>query len=515
LGRPIKKILIANRGEIAVRVIRTCREMGISTVAVFSDADRTMPHVLMADEAYHIGLSPAQESYLAMEKLIGAAKRSGADAIHPGYGFLAENADFAQKVKDEGIIFIGPPPAAIRAMGDKTEARKLAKSVGVPIVPGTVEPIKAEEEAREFLEQNGFPILIKAAAGGGGKGMRVVSKPEEFTTLFRAAQSEAASAFGDGRIYLEAYLKHPRHIEVQILADEFGNAIHLGERECSIQRRHQKVIEESPSVIVDDALRSTMGNTAVRVAKACGYVNAGTVEFLVDQTGRFYFLEMNTRIQVEHPVTELRTGIDLVAEQITIATGQRLLLSQDQVSFIGHSIECRIYAEDPQNNFMPSTGTITHLKSGQGFGVREDRGIEQGKDVSVYYDPMISKVIVWGRSRQEAIARMKRALQEYEILGVTTNIPLNLFVLNHPKFRTGEFDTHFLDEYWTSRPDDLNEAEKTAAVAVGALCNAEQLLTKSISGSHTQFQSSGGSDTAQRGNTHSKWLHQRNNAMRE
>lgn len=470
-ARSIKKVLIANRGEIAVRIMRTCREMGIRTVAVFSDPDRSMPHVLDADEAYHIGAAPSRESYLAIGKIIATAKRAGADAIHPGYGFLAENALFAQAVCDAGLTFVGPAPESIKVMGDKTEARRLMIQAGVPVVPGTTDAIASVDQAEEFCSRYGFPILLKAAAGGGGKGMRTVHRSEELQSSLESARSEALSAFGDGRVYAEKYLERPRHIEFQILADEHGKIIHLGERECSVQRRHQKIIEETPSVIVDDELRSRMGEIAVQAARACNYHNAGTIEFLVDARRNFYFLEMNTRLQVEHPVTELRTGLDLVALQLQIAMGDHLPMGQEDVNFRGHAIECRIYAEDPTNRFLPSTGTIVHLKPAQGPGIREDRGVDVGGEISVYYDPMISKLIAWGMTRGEAISRMRRALREYEIMGVRTNIPLNQYVLSSPKFISGDFDTHFLDV--SLEPDVLlgttTETERVAAAIVSAL----------------------------------------------
>jgi len=439
-----RKILIANRGEIAVRIMRTCRELGVGTVAVYSDADAAMPHVFAADEAYRIGPPPSRESYLRIDTLLDVARRSGAEAIHPGYGFLAENPVFAAAVADAGLIFIGPPASAIRAMGDKTSARSLVKKAGVPIVPGTEEPLRNVEEARTFIRTHGTPALLKAAAGGGGKGMRVVHTVDELPSAFAQAQSEARSAFGDERIYIEKYLEQPRHVEIQILADAHGSVIHLGERECSIQRRHQKIIEESPSVLVDEAIRAAMGETACRAARACGYVNAGTIEFLVDRSRNFYFLEMNTRLQVEHPVTELRTGLDLVAEQLKIAAGQPLGIRQEDVRWSGHAIECRICAEDPANDFFPSTGRITQLRPAQGPGMREDRGIEVGSEVSLFYDPLLSKVIAWADDREHAIARMIRALREYEVTGVTTNVGVHLFVLQHPEFRAGTYDTGFL-----------------------------------------------------------------------
>ena len=468
--RPIRKILIANRGEIALRVIRTCREMGIRTVAVYSAADRTAPHVLAADEALPIGPPPSRESYLHIGRILGAASASGADAIHPGYGFLSENPEFARRVQDAGLVFIGPSPETIASMGDKTAARSLASGAGVPTVPGTAGPVSGGPEATEFCARHGYPVLVKAAGGGGGKGMRIVREESELIPSLRGAASEARSAFGDERVYIEKYFEDPRHIEIQVLADSRGNTVHLGERECSIQRRHQKVVEESPSVIVDERMRSRMGETAVMVARACGYKNAGTVEFLVDGEKNFYFLEMNTRLQVEHPVTELRTGLDLVALQILIAKGEDLPFTQEGVRFRGHAIECRICAEDTENNFLPSTGTITHLRAPAGPGIRDDRGVEQGDEIGVYYDPMMAKLIAWGGTRDEAIARLVRALREYELLGVRTNIPLCLFVLTHPRFAAGDISTHFIGRYFS--PGTLLAGapiEEGAAAAVCAL----------------------------------------------
>jgi acetyl-CoA carboxylase biotin carboxylase subunit len=472
---PFRKILIANRGEIAVRIMRTCRELGVQTVAVYSDADQFMPHVLAADEAYRIGPPPSRESYLRIETLLETARTSGADAIHPGYGFLAENAAFAAAVADAGITFIGPPASAIRGMGDKTSARALVKRAGVPIIPGSEAPIRDVQEVRDFVRLHGFPVLLKAAAGGGGKGMRVVRTPDEIAPAFAQAQSEAGSAFGDDRIYVEKYLDHPRHIEVQILADAHGSVIHLGERECSIQRRHQKIIEESPSVLLDEAMRTAMGETACRAAAACGYVNAGTIEFLVDESRQYYFLEMNTRLQVEHPVTELRTGLDLVAEQLRIAAGEPLSMRQEDVHWRGHALECRICAEDPAHDFFPSSGRISYIRPAQGPGMREDRGVEAGSDVSLYYDPLLSKVIAWGNTREHAIARMVRALREYEISGVTTNVAVHLFVLQHPDFLRGEFDTGFLGRTLVPKLFDgmAEEAQLPAAVIAAWLAHEE------------------------------------------
>jgi len=480
----IRKVLVANRGEIAIRIMRTCREMGVRTVAVYSDADRGMPHVLRADEAYNIGPPPSRESYLRMEKVIDVARSAGADAIHPGYGFLAENAQFAAMVADAGLTFIGPKAESIAAMGDKTEARRLVQSAGVPTVPGTPGPIHSEEEGRAFCALHGLPVLIKAAAGGGGKGMRIVRSMDELASAFRAATSEALSAFGDGRVFLEKYLENPRHIEFQILADGLGNTLHLGERECSIQRRHQKVVEESPSVAVSPELRQEMGRTAVMAASACGYTNAGTVEFLVDENSRYYFLEMNTRLQVEHPVTELRTGLDLVALQLRIAQGEPLPFRQEEVAFRGHAIECRICAEDIENNFMPSTGTISHLRPAAGPGIREDRGVEAGGEIPVYYDSMIAKHIAWAPERGEALRRMERGLEEYEIAGVKTNITLCLFVVRHPEFIAGNFSTHFLETHYTPQrlPRFSPSQEKAVALACALAATGEPVRRAAMGG---------------------------------
>jgi acetyl-CoA carboxylase biotin carboxylase subunit len=464
----IKKILIANRGEIALRVIRSAKELGILTVAVFSEVDRIMPHVRYADEAYCIGKATAAETYLQKEIIIEIAKSANADAIHPGYGFLSENASFAEMVTDAGLIFVGPTSAAIKAMGDKTEARRLVKKAGVPIVPGTDGPIKRIEEASDFAKEFRYPILIKAAGGGGGKGMRIVHQENELVSAFRSAQSEAKSAFADDRIYIEKYLEKPRHIEFQILADKYGNAIHLGERECSIQRRHQKIVEESPSVIVTPEMRKQMGEAAVKAALSSEYVNAGTIEFLVDSNRNYYFLEMNARLQVEHPVTEMVTGIDIVKEQIRIAEGKPLRLSQKDIRFRGHAIECRIYAEDPENNFLPSIGKLTKLRSPQGFGIREDRGVDEDNEISVYYDPLISKLIAWSDTREEAIKKMTRALREYDIVGVKTNIHACEWIINHPRFINGDFDTHFIDDFFKIEKNKLDMDEVFQVIACTA-----------------------------------------------
>jgi len=466
MTRPIRTVLIANRGEIALRIIRTCRERGIRSVAVFSDADRRAPHVLHADMAFPIGPAPSLQSYLNVERVLDAARKAGADAIHPGYGFLSENAGFAQAVADAGLVFVGPSPEAIRSMGDKTRARSLVTQAGVPIVPGTDGPVSSLSEARAFCEMHGYPVLLKAAAGGGGKGMRLVHRADELESAMKGAALEAGSAFADARIFLEKYLERPHHVEFQVLGDVSGHVIHLGERECSVQRRHQKVVEESPSPILTSELRARMGETAVRAARACRYANAGTVEFLVDGARNFFFLEMNTRLQVEHPITEMRTGLDLVALQLRVAAGEDLPFGQEEVRWNGHAIECRICAEDVENNYMPSTGTVTHLRPAQGIGIREDRGVNEGGEIPVHYDPMISKLIAWAPSRPEAIERMRRALLEYQILGVTTNIPLLRFIMEHDVFRQGDYTTHFLADHFN--PGDLakGSAQSRKAIAI-------------------------------------------------
>ncbi len=464
----IKKVLIANRGEIAVRVMRACRDLGITSVAVFSECDNTAYHVRMADEAYHIGPPPATESYLVHDKMIDVARRSGADAVHPGYGFLAENAEFAQRCVDEGIIFIGPTPDTIRMLGDKLVARETVVKGGLPVTPGAELDTKARQSVRKIAEQIGYPILVKAAAGGGGKGMRIVSTADDLDEALETASREAAAAFGDGRVYLEKFLARPRHIEFQILCDRHGNCIHLGERECSIQRRHQKVIEESPSPVMTAELREEMGAAAVRVAKLSGYVGAGTVEFLVDQDLSYYFLEVNTRLQVEHPVTEMVTGLDLVKEQINIAQGGRLRWRQDQIGLQGHAIECRIYAEDPEDGFMPSAGILKNYRLPAGPGVRVDSGVVIFSEIPVFYDPIIAKLIVWGQDRTEAISRAQRALQEYRVSGVKTTIGFHRVVLANRRFQAGDLSTGFLQEEFPDhsyRLLDDNLREK-AAIAV-------------------------------------------------
>jgi acetyl-CoA carboxylase biotin carboxylase subunit len=442
---PFAKVLIANRGEIAVRVIRACREMGIVTVAVFSEADREALHVLQADLAVPLGPPPAALSYLDQDKIIAAARATGAQAIHPGYGFLAENATFAEACAAAGLVFIGPPPAAVRAMGDKLAARRVAARVGVPMVPGTSEPLADGAEAARVAAEIGYPVMIKAAMGGGGKGMRLVHAYGELEGALRAARSEAGSAFGDATIYIERYIADPRHIEVQVLADAHGTVVHFGERECSIQRRHQKLVEESPSPFVDADMRIRMGEAACRLAAEVGYVNAGTVEFLVDRERNFYFLEMNTRLQVEHPVTEFVTGRDLVREQIRIAAGEKLGYAQEDIAFNGHAIECRINAEDPDANFMPSPGKILGLRAPGGPWVRDDSGVYEGYTVPRYYDTLMAKLIVWAPDREAAIARMDRALAEYHVSGVRTTLPVLRRIVRHPDFAAGRLDTGFME----------------------------------------------------------------------
>ena len=465
-----KKILIANRGEIAVRVIRACRELGIATVAVYSDADRAALHVRKADEAYHIGASPAAESYLRVDKILDVARRSGAEAIHPGYGFLSENAKFAQACADAGMKFIGPTPLSMEMMGSKTRARQEMEKAGVPLVPGTSRGLESPEEATRVAERIGYPVMLKAAAGGGGKGMRLVHTPEELRSALEAAQSEAQRSFGDSEVYVEKAIVNPRHIEMQVLADEHGKTVWMGERECSIQRRHQKVLEESPSPIVDAVMRRRMGEVAVQVAQAARYTNAGTVEFLVDEHKNFYFLEMNTRLQVEHPVTELITGLDLVHLQIRIANGEKLPFTQDDIMIRGYAIECRIYAEDPDNNYFPSPGKITLLASPSGPGIRQDSGMYEGWTVPLDYDPLLAKLIAYGTDREQAIMRLQRALSEYFVAGIKTNISLFQRILQDPDFQAGKLDTGYLDRLLARKkkaPSEDAPEPAIAAIAAG------------------------------------------------
>jgi acetyl-CoA carboxylase biotin carboxylase subunit len=465
--RKFKKILIANRGEIAVRVMRTCRELGISTVAVYSEADRAALHVRYADEAYPIGPAPSRESYLKMETILEVAKRSGAQAIHPGYGFLSENAAFAKACTDAGLVFIGPSAEAITAMGEKTSARRVAVEAGVPVVPGALHPLVDNEAILKESKRIGFPLMLKAAAGGGGKGLRLVHRAEDLEGAVLRARSEAKSAFGDDSLYIERAIKRPRHIEIQVLADSHGNAVHLFERECSIQRRHQKIIEESPSPFVTPELRERMGALAVALVKKVGYVNAGTLEFLVDENREPYFLEMNTRLQVEHPITEMVTGIDLVKMQIRIAEGEALPFAQKDLAQRGHAIECRVCAEDPDANFIPNPGKIESLRVPGGPGVRDDSGVYEGFEVPMFYDPLISKLVVHAENRAAAIQRMLRAVSEYRITGIKTTLPFFDRALRHPKFIEGDFDTSFVGRL--QGENDERERASEIAIAVAAV----------------------------------------------
>jgi acetyl-CoA carboxylase biotin carboxylase subunit len=444
-ARAFRKVLVANRGEVAVRVVRACREMGITSVAVYSEADRGALHVRLADEAYPIGPAPSRESYLRIDRVLAAALSSGAEAIHPGYGFLAENAGFARACEDAGIAFIGPRSGTIAVMGEKTSARREAVAAGLPVVPGTLEPVADEAEASREAARIGYPVMLKAAAGGGGKGLRLVASPAELASALARARSEAAGAFGDDRVYLEKAIVRPRHVEIQVLGDHHGHAVHLFERECSIQRRHQKLIEESPSPLLTPELRQRMGELAVALVRRTGYVNAGTIEFLVDAERRPFFLEMNTRLQVEHPVTEMVTGLDLVKLQVRIAQGEPLPFPQEGLAQRGHAIECRVYAEDPDTGFLPSPGRILALRVPGGPGVRDDSGVSEGGEVPIHYDPLVSKLVVWGESREEALRRMRRAVGEYRILGIKTTLPFFERVLAHPDFVAGHFDTSFVD----------------------------------------------------------------------
>lgn len=463
----MKKILVANRGEIALRVMKSAREMGIKTVAVYSEIDRTAPFVRYADEAYLLGPSPSNQSYLLGEKIVSIAKKCGAEGIHPGYGFLSENANFSSLVKSEGLIFIGPGEEAIRVMGSKLDAKKAVKSYGIPLVPGTDTPVQDIEEAKKIAAEIGFPILIKASAGGGGKGMRIVENVGEFEEQMHLAQNEARSSFGDDAVFIEKYVASPRHIEFQILADRHGNVVHLFDRECSIQRRHQKVVEEAPSSVLTAKLREEMGNCACDVARACNYEGAGTVEFILDENLNFYFLEMNTRLQVEHPVTEMITGIDLVKQQILVARGNTLDFKQDDLKINGHSLEIRVYAEDPKNNFLPDIGKLSTYQPPKGPGVRVDDGFEEGMEIPIYYDPMIAKLITHGATRNEAISRMTRAIDEYKITGIQSTLPFCKFAINHEAFVSGNFDTHFVGKYY--KPDVLEETWSEVELQAAAL----------------------------------------------
>lgn len=481
----MNKILIANRGEIALRIMRSAREMGIKTVAIFSEADRSALHVRYADEAVCIGPPASSESYLVGDKIIEACKMTGAQGIHPGYGFLSENAAFARQVKQAGLILIGPSPEAMEIMGNKLSAKAAALKYNIPMVPGTEEAIKDIPLAQRRAVEIGFPILIKAAAGGGGKGMRIVEKAEDFIEQMDLAVSEATSAFGDGSVFIERYVSSPRHIEIQVMGDNHGNIVHLFERECSVQRRHQKVIEEAPSSVLSPELRQKMGQSAVDAARSCNYTGAGTVEFILDENLDFFFLEMNTRLQVEHPVTEMITGVDLVKEQIRVAMGEALSFKQEDLEINGHSIEVRVYAEDPANNFLPDIGNLQTYKTPKGPGVRVDDGFEQGMDIPIYYDPMIAKLITHGKDRKEAIERMIRAIDEYTITGIQTTLGFGKFVMNHPAFTSGDFDTHFVNKYFTSdslKSIDDEEAMIAAVIAASfmKLQNQQEILTETL-----------------------------------
>ena len=462
----MKKILIANRGEIALRVMRTCKQMGISTVAIYSEADRNSPHVRFADEAVCVGAAASKESYLKIDTIIEVCKSLQVDGVHPGYGFLSENAVFAKACKDNGITFIGPSVEAIEIMGSKLAAKQAVSKFDVPLVPGTDQPISDINEAKNLAEAIGFPILIKASAGGGGKGMRFVNNVEEFEEQMKLAVSEATSAFGDGSVFIEKFVTSPRHIEIQILGDTHGNIVHLFERDCSVQRRHQKVVEEAPSAVLTPALRKQMGEAAVQVAKSVNYIGAGTVEFIVNANLDFYFLEMNTRLQVEHPVTEMITGIDLVKEQINIARGEKISFGQDDLKIQGHAIELRVYAEDPENNFLPDIGKLEAYHIPKGEGIRVDDGFDEGMDIPIYYDPMIAKLIAHGSNRKDAIEKLKKAIIDYNIVGVKTTLPFGEFVLHHSAFTTGNFDTKFVDNYY--HPSKINKTELTLATLIAA-----------------------------------------------
>jgi acetyl-CoA carboxylase biotin carboxylase subunit len=491
MKRTIQKVIIANRGEIAVRIMRTCKDMGIHTIAVYSRPDSNAPHVLAADESHFIGEAASSESYLVQNKIIEVAKLTGADAIHPGYGFLSENADFAERCRKEGIIFIGPTPESIRLMGDKTSARKLMEEAKVPLPPGTTTALQSSEEAISVAQKIGYPVLIKAAAGGGGKGMRIVHNPADIKKAIDTAKSEARNAFGDDRVYVEKYLEEPRHIEFQILADQHGKVLHLFDRECSIQRRHQKVVEEAPSVLLTDELRARMADAAVKAAASCNYHGAGTIEFLVDKNRNFYFLEMNTRLQVEHPVTELINGLDLVEWQIRVASGEPIPFEQSDLKINGHAIECRICAEDPAEQFLPSTGTLTLHRIPDGPGIRVDSGVTENQSITINYDPLLSKLIVHASNRELAIERMYHALSNYKIGGVQTTISFCMFVMKHPLFIKGVYDTHFIKDNFNENslrsielPEDIQ-----VSIAASILANLEnENSLSSITETETQTQ---------------------------
>ncbi|MGX9987399.1 acetyl-CoA carboxylase biotin carboxylase subunit [Soonwooa purpurea] len=475
----MKKILVANRGEIALRVMKTAKKMGIKTVAVYSVADRQSPHVKFADEAVCIGEAPSNQSYLLGDKIIEVCKKLHVDGIHPGYGFLSENAEFAEKAEANNITFIGPRSKAIHVMGSKLAAKEAVKAYDIPMVPGLDEAITDVEKAKKVAVEIGFPILIKASAGGGGKGMRVVENEGEFESQMQRAISEATSAFGDGSVFIEKYVASPKHIEIQVMADDHGNILYLFERECSVQRRHQKVVEEAPSAVLTPEIRKAMGEAAVKVAKSCDYLGAGTVEFLLDENKNFYFLEMNTRLQVEHPVTEMITGMDLVELQIRVARGEELPIKQEDLTINGHALELRVYAEDPLNDFLPSVGTLTTYQPPAGDGIRVDDGFAEGMDVPIYYDPMLSKLIVHGKDRNEAIEKMLVAIQDYKVEGVSTTLPFGSFVFNHEAFRSGNFDTNFVKKYYSPEiivENQAKEAEVAALVALKQYLEDQKLL---------------------------------------
>ena len=476
-----KKILVANRGEIALRIIRACKEMNIKSVAVYSEADKTSPHTKYADEAYYIGESPSSESYLNQNKIISLANQVGADAIHPGYGFFSENAEFIKEIEKTGITFIGPSSSSVKMMGNKTAARQLMNQYKVPIVPGTTYPLNSVSEGLEAALKIGYPILLKAAAGGGGKGMKLVASQNDFISSFESVQREALKFFADESVYIEKYIENPKHIEVQIFGDKLGNYVHIFERDCSIQRRHQKIIEEAPSSFIDDQTRKRITQAALNASKACGYYNAGTIEFLMDKNSNFYFLEMNTRLQVEHPVTEMISGLDLVKEQINVAAGKRLSFNQEDIKINGHSIEARIYAEDTENNFLPSTGKLLEFQTPSGPGIRIDAGFSRGSLISLYYDPLIAKLIAWGKNRQEALERLKRALGEFQIAGVTTNISLLKAVCNNSNFIQGDFDINFLEKDFNyEHLSGLSSTEEieNAVVIISSLLKVRSLSTE-------------------------------------
>ena len=484
-----QKILIANRGEIAVRVIRTCREMGIKTVAIYSEPDRTSPHVLKADEAYCVGSAPSAKSYLNIPAILDILKKSKSDAVHPGYGFLSENCGFAQAVKDLNTAWIGPSTEVITTMGDKMAARKLAIQANAPVVPGTTEPLVNIKDAQKTANKIGYPLLIKAASGGGGKGMRIIKSEKDLEDAMSRARSEAEKAFSDNRIYMEKYLEQPHHIEIQVFADNYGNTVSLGERECSIQRRYQKIIEETPSPFIDDNLRQELSNTALNITKSCNYTGAGTVEFLIDKHNNFYFLEMNTRLQVEHPITEMVTGIDLVKEQIRVEAGEELSFTQENIKPAGHAIECRIYAEDGFNNFTPSTGILTDIYFPSGLGVRMDEGVRIGQEITPYYDPLLGKLITWGYDRKTALQRMIRALGEFHIAGIESSIPFCLMVCHHKTFQDGKYSTHTLDAIKDELLKNLtiHNEDRILAARIGAIQLHQQRKPVSVSRENHQI----------------------------